>query len=154
MEFYNESDLSKLSIFQFSKELIDSKSVVNLESLVENDERFIFYNADVFRQGVCQLFAYALNQKFGYMVYEIKVAGAFHIFCKTLDNQYVDVRGMTPSFSEFICGLELPHIDNDTSVSYSFSDGDFNGDYHDIALIFANALIEHDLRRYKAYDCN
>ena len=150
MEFYNESDLSKISILQFSKQLADSKSIENLERLVEYDEHFIFYNADVFRQGVCQLFAYALNQKFGYKVYEINVAGAFHIFCKTLDNQYVDVRGMTPSFSEFICGLELPYIDNDTSVAYAFSDSDFNGDYHDIALAFASALIEHDIQRYKA----
>ena len=150
MELYNESDLSKLSIFQFSKQLLDDKSINYSEQLVKDNLHFVFYNADVFRQGVCQLFAYALNQKFGYKVYEIKVASAFHIFCKTLDNQYVDVRGMTPSFSEFICGLELPHIDNDTSVAYSFSDSDFNGDYHDIALAFASALIEHDIQRYKA----
>ena len=149
MEFYNKSDLSKISILQFSKQFENSKSI-DLNQMVENNLDFVFCDADIFRQGVCQLFAYVLNQKFGYKVYEINVAGAFHIFCKTSDNQYVDVRGMTPSFSEFICGLELPHIDNDTSATYSFSDGDFNGDYRDVALVFANALIEHDIQRYKA----
>lgn len=150
MGFYNESDLRKITILQFSKQLADSKSVKNLEGLLEKDEHFIFDNADIFRQGVCQLFAYALQQKFGYKVYEIRAGTAFHIFCKTLDNQYVDVRGMTPSFSEFICGLNIPHIDNDTSVAYSFPNSDFNGDYHNVALVFANALIESDLPRYKA----
>lgn len=149
MEFYNKSDLSKISILQFSKQIENSKSI-DLNQMVENNLDFVFCDADIFRQGVCQLFAYVLNQKFGYKVYEINVAGAFHIFCKTLDNQYVDVRGVTPSFSEFICGLELPHIDNDTSVAYSFLDNDFNGDYHNIALAFASALIEHDIERYKA----
>ncbi|MBQ3206282.1 MAG: hypothetical protein IJB37_07005 [Peptococcaceae bacterium] len=149
MEFYNESDLSKLSILQFSKQLTGDKSINYLNQLVENDERFIFYNADVFRQGVCQVFAYALHKRFGYKVYIISIERGCHIFCKTLDNQYVDVRGMTHSFDEFISGLALPNIKNDTSEAYSFTNDDLNGAHYDIALAFANALIDYDIQRYK-----
>ena len=148
MDYYNKSDLSKLTILQFSEQLKDGISI-NLEQLVETDEHFVFDNADVFRQGVCQIFAYALHKRFGYKVYVIRVEIGCHIFCKTLDNQYVDVRGMTHSFNEFISGLALPDIKEDTSEAYSFTYDDLNGDYYDIALAFANVLIEYDIERYK-----
>lgn len=148
MDYYNKSDLSKLTILQFSEQLKDSKSI-NLEQLVETDERFVFDNADVFRQGVCQIFAYALHKRFGYKVYEIRIEIGCHIFCKTSDNQYVDVRGITNSFKEFILGTEVPNIEEDNSEIYTFTDEDFSCYYCDIALGFANALIDSDIERYK-----
>lgn len=149
MKYYNKSDLSKLGILQFM-EKIECGKAMDLRQIIVNDLRFVFYDADVFRQGVCQLFAYALHQRFGYKVHIIKAQNRCHIFCKTLDNQYVDVRGMTHSFNEFICGLEFLDIKDDTSEAYSFSDDDFTGAYHNVALAFANAIIEHDVQRYKA----
>lgn len=148
MAYYNKSELCRISILEFSKQ-IERDQLIDLGQMVENDCHFVFYDADMFRQGVCQLFAYVLHRKFGYKVYIIKAEKGFHIFCKTLDGQYVDVRGMTHSFSEFIGGLELPDIKDDTSEPYSFCDNDFDGDYHNVALVFANELIEHDIQRYK-----
>ncbi len=149
MKYYTETDLIEISIYQFSKELRANNSINYSEELVENDEHFVFYNADIFRQGVCQLFAYALHKRFRYEVYKIQVEKGFHVFCKTLDNKYIDVRGITSSFDDFVKGTGLSYLTNDTSTVYTFVEEDFNGCYYEIALAFANLLIERDIKRYQ-----
>ena len=144
-EYFCKEDLEQISIKEY---LGTDKSITELVDDIDSD--FVLDNADVFRQGVCQLFAYALNQKFNYPVFIISVDGRFHIFCKSEDGKYyIDVRGITPDFEKFIRGTEVPYTPVDISVPYSFIEEDFNGEYHDIGLRFAGAIIDEDEERYR-----
>ena len=111
-EYFCKEDLEQISIKEY---LGSDKSITELVDDIDSD--FVLDNADVFRQGVCQLFAYALNQKFNYPVFIITVDGRFHIFCKSEDGKYyIDVRGITPDFEKFIRGTEVPYTPVDISV--------------------------------------
>lgn len=73
-EYFCKEDLEQISINEY---LGTDKSITELVNVIDSD--FVLDNADVFRQGVCQLFTYALNQKFNYPVFIITVDGRFHI---------------------------------------------------------------------------
>ena len=150
MVYYTKEDLEAISIASFSEELKGIPYINYSDVLVDlPDSEFVLDTADIFRQGVCQLFAYALWEAFGYGVYKIRVGCSFHIFCKSTDRlTYIDVRGKTNDFYTFISGLDVPTIPNDASEPYAFEDDDFSGEYYDIGLAFARALIKRDIERY------
>ena len=143
--YYSKKDLEQKSI----KDYLGTDK--NITELVDNNNSdFVLDNADIFRQGVCQLFAYALNKKYKYPVFKITVNGAFHIFCKAEDGKfYIDVRGITSDFDEFIKGINVSYTSVDSSEPYSFKDEDLTKEYHDIGLQFARAIIEADEARYQ-----
>ncbi|MBE2989098.1 hypothetical protein IMK14_00255 [Sneathia sp. DSM 16630] len=144
-EYFCKEDLEQISIKEY---LGTDKSITELVNDIDSD--FVLDNADVFKQGVCQLFAYALNQKFNYPVFIITVDERFHIFCKLEDGKYyIDVRGITLDFEKFIKGTEVPYMPVDISVPYSFVEEDFNGEYHYTGLLFAKAVIYEDEERYR-----
>ncbi len=60
------------------------------------------------------------------------------------------MRGITEDFTVFITGTDLYKIRNDISEAYQFIDEDFNGDYYNIGLEFARAIINADIDRYTA----
>ena len=68
-----------------------------------------YENAHVFLMGSCNLFALALNEKFGYALCQIDKGSSHHYFCiteyvdKNGEKQYplIDVRGMTTDFLKF-----------------------------------------------------
>lgn len=80
--YYTKEDLEKISI---KKYLGTDERIVELVD--GRDSEFVLDNADVFRQGVCQLFAYALNEKYTYPVFIMTVDRCFHIFCKSKDGK-------------------------------------------------------------------
>ena len=143
MIYYTKEDLEKISIADFSEELKQIPYINYSDLLVESpDSEFVLDTADIFRQGVCQLFAYALWEAFGYGVYIIRGGCSFHIFCKSKDRlSYIDIRGKTNDFYTFISGLDVPTLPNDVSEPYSFED-------YDIGLAFARVLIMRDTERY------
>jgi hypothetical protein len=151
MKYYTKTDLEGILITGFSKELKEIPEINYTDMLIESpDSEFILDTADVFRQGICQLFAYALQEEFGYGVYRIRVGSSFHIFCKSADGlTYIDVRGKTTDFYSFISGSDVPTIPFDISEPYSFEPDDFSGDYYDIGLAFARVLIKSDIERYR-----
>lgn len=108
-KYLKENDLNQMVIEKYAMYLENDTNIdFTLEKI--NDELMDcpYTDADDFRQGSCQLFAYALNEKYGYPVYIIEKGPYFHIFCKTKDGlNYVDVRGMTSSFCEFILELDV-----------------------------------------------
>lgn len=69
--YYHKSDLMEISIERYEKALREADVGYSKSLLEDPESEFVLYDADVFRQGVCQLFAYALNEKFGYPVYKI-----------------------------------------------------------------------------------
>ena len=72
-----------------------------------DDIEFPYGTADLLLRGSCHLFALSLKKVFGYTPYIIKgvTGGGFHSFCQIYRNKkwyYVDARGITSSFSEFM----------------------------------------------------
>ena len=64
-QYYSQEQLEQISIKSFSNALKNSNAINYSDELVDDlGSEFVLDNADVFRQGVCQLFAYALNEKY------------------------------------------------------------------------------------------
>ena len=148
--YYNKNDLIKISIERFEKNLREANVGYSKSLLEDPESEFVLVNADVFRQGVCQLFAYALNEIFKYPIYKIEDNKCFHVFCKSCDGRkYIDVRGVTDNFKRFIAGTEvLSHLQIDTSEAYQLTKEDLIGEYNGIGLEFARAIINADIDRY------
>ena len=67
MVYYTEADLKEISIHKYDNLLIQKLGTADVDEIEVDDETFFpFTDADVFRQGTCQLFAYALKKTFGY----------------------------------------------------------------------------------------
>ena len=150
-DFLHKENLQQLKIKQYAKELCQNSDIAfSLHMLEDEKIEFPYEDADVFRQGSCQLFAFALHEKYGYPVYKLQINLAFHIFCKSPDGtQYIDVRGITSDFHAFIEELNVPNIDVDCSQKYEWEADDFTGEFDDIGLAFARALIKAAPERYQ-----
>jgi hypothetical protein len=143
-EYYDQIDLMEIPITEYLEEIEQNVYTFDLYDISDYD----YYDADYFRHGACQLFAYALNEIFGYEVYIISADKDIHIFCRSGSGDYIDVRGKTKSFKEFISGTDLPDIKVDTSKKYTFIEEDFLFECSDILLEFARAIIRNDMDRY------
>ena len=90
----------------------------NFESMEE-----LYDDAQVFVNGSCHLFAYALNDEYGYDIVEIKGTkcnAQHHYFCRVdLDEKtvYLDVRGATTCCYKFL--NELGYNENDNFIVHS-----------------------------------
>ncbi len=79
------------------------------ENLDEGENPYEYASARVFLMGSCNLFALALNEKFGYALCQIDKETSHHYFCLTeyVDKNgeklypLIDVRGMTTDFLKF-----------------------------------------------------
>lgn len=74
---------------------------------IPDDEYFPFVTAEQLLCGGCNYFALSLKKIFGYTPYIIegKNNSGFHVFCQIYKNKiwyYVDARGITSSFNEFM----------------------------------------------------
>ena len=150
MAYYTQEDLEAISIHKYDNLLIKKLGIADVDDIVDEDgEAFPYDDADDFLQGACQLFAYALKEAFEYKVYKIQSGTSFHIFCKSDDGRvYIDVRGKTVSFKEFVQGLFSIKTEIDNSEEYKFIESDFNQPFYDVGLMFAEAIIQDDLERY------
>lgn len=149
-KYYEKQDLIKLQINDYLDEMKLSEDEKKVIMEDRGEDEFVITDADIFRQGDCQLFAYVLNKKWKYKVYKIQQDKSFHIFCKSPDGRaYIDVRGITCDFHEFIVGLNILDLQKDISEEYRFKEDDFEEPYANISIAFAEALIESDERRYK-----
>lgn len=87
-------------------------------------KREYIINAYNFLHGYCNEFAYMLNEKYGYPVFEIKdeKGKLVHSFTRLVkDNVYyfIDIRGITTDYHEFISEFE-DWIDEETSIENTF----------------------------------
>ncbi len=143
--YFSSDDLVKLDIIDYASAINEIDPNIEPGDIEYGDD---YVNADYFRQGSCQLFAYALSTLDDH--YQVRKIGAdskdgFHVFCM-YDGYYIDVRGATCDFSEFSKGL-LFQYSTDRSVPYIFEENDFAG-RSDIGIAFAKALIYSDPKRY------
>ena len=71
-----------------------------------DDKFFLYVDAHQLLRGSCHLFALSLSKILGYSPYLIEdKSGGFHAFCQVYKNNqlfYIDARGVTTSFDEFM----------------------------------------------------
>ena len=95
--FYNDDN--------FTEALFNIK-YADFNQLPDDDE-FIYRTAYVLMHGSCQIFALSLKKMFGYTPYVIEEIHdkGFHAFCQVNKDgnlYYIDARGITSSFDEFM----------------------------------------------------
>lgn len=121
-----------------------------------NNPEFPYDTARTLLKGSCHLFALALNKIFGYNIYEIKgkTGGGFHAFCQVFRRNrsmgykqewyYVDARGMTSCFDEFIDGIHEFVSDEYMIKSLGIDEiNAWDSNQYDVeAIAFAEAVIK------------
>ena len=108
-----------------------------------SEEEIEDYTAEVFLHGLCHIFAYALHQKFGYNVIEIKNESMCHWFCISKHNGkevYIDVRGMTTDYEELLQEFQ-PEIGSNPSRRIIEDLSEYNDEWEEKALKFAYEII-------------
>lgn len=114
----------------------------------DNDE-FPYDSAYVLLNGSCNHFAVSLGKIYGYNVYVIQQIDkkGFHAFCQIYERgrwYYVDARGITSSFDEFIKGVRT--FVGDEFTIRLMSDKDLSEwedycEYNNEAYAFSEAII-------------
>lgn len=94
--------------------------IPNPQFVDPEDDLSEFHNvyevASIFLQGACHIFSLALHQEFGYDEFEIRKGTSCHCFCRaTYQGRpiYIDIRGATTSWEEFLAGTfaDFHHYD-------------------------------------------
>lgn len=145
--FYNKKDITKA---------LRSIAAGDFEELreIKTDEECPYTDASNFLCGSCTLFALALHNRFDYVVYEIVRKGnsLAHAFCQADYGDkkiYIDVRGITSDFTEFMTGILLP-----PNEEYCIQKRDTEQDilcpekYDDFGYAFAEAVINRNPEFY------
>ena len=119
---------------------IRSKNPANISN---NDT--VYYNAYLFLHGLCHVFAYVLHQKYGYDILELKnkSESMVHWCCITTykgQNIYIDIRGITSDFDEFIMEFQ-PDIGNNPVRRIVTNLDDYDDEWENEQLLFANEII-------------
>lgn len=114
-----------------------------------NDEEFPYISAHALLRGACNIFGLALNKVLNYNIYIIQGNDkkGFHVFGQFYKNRkwyYVDARGITSSFDEFMLVAREFISDEYTIRQVTEEDiQDWKDDvYNDEGLAFAEAVIE------------
>lgn len=143
--FYNTDDITKaLCSIRFEDYLEEPE-----------DDEFPYYSAHQLLCGSCHIFALSLQKLLGYNTYVIRgINGkSFHAFCQLHKDGrwfYVDARGVTSSFNEFMDVAKTFVKDEYTInpiVQADIDDWKQDDKFYDKAAAFAEAIIE----KYKSY---
>lgn len=143
--FHNEED--------FSKALMSIRYSDFFKK--PDDDEFPYYSAHELLRGSCNHFAVALQRVLGYTPYIIQDNDkrSFHAFCQIERNRkayYVDARGITSSFDEFMFVAQEfvkgAFTINEVTPEV-VEDWECDGNYNDEAYAFAEAVI----RKYRSY---
>ena len=142
--FYNDDD---------SEESLYDINYTDFGEFPEDDE-VPYFTAHELLSGSCHHFALSLKKVFGYNPYiieDIKGHG-FHVFCqiyKTGQVYYVDARGITSNFSEFMDKAK-EFVSDEYIIrpvdSKDIDEWERDFDYNEEAYAFAEAVI----KKYKA----
>lgn len=113
------------------------------------------YNAEMFLHGICHIFAYALHQKFGYEILELrsKSGTTVHWCCITNYNgreMYIDVRGITTDYDELLMEFQ-PNIGKNPSKTKIIDLTNYNDEWEEEKVKFANEIITKYYNYYSVY---
>lgn len=143
--FYNEDDVTyalyRISYTDFFED--------------PDDDEFPYDAADSLLCGSCQFFALSLQKVLGYNPYIIQGndESSFHVFCQIYQRSkwyYVDARGITTSFDEFMSVARM-YVSGEYSIRPVASDDieewEKGSDFKEEAYAFSEAIIE----KYRGY---
>ena len=143
--FYNDED--------FNETLCNIKYGDYFEE--PDDDEFPYSFADTLLRGSCHLFSLALKRLLGYKLYIIEGDNhvGFHAFCQIYKKgtwYYLDARGITTSFDEFMDVAKSFVSDTYTirEVTQSEIDDWAEEDYFDEAIAFSEAIINKFKEHY------
>ena len=138
--------------FYNDKEPAESLEKINYTDFFEDpkDEEFPYDSARQFLNGSCNIFSLSLKKILNYTPYIIEGRNGicFHSFCQIYREckwYYVDARGITTNFEEFINIPNTPIFDEfiiRPVNSDDIEDWESNFDYNKEAYAFAEAVIE------------
>lgn len=114
-----------------------------------NEEDGNYSDATIFLQGSCQLFAYALNEYFDYDIVEIRQAKGNHYYCQTSTNgvtTYIDVRGMTTNWEDFIIGIK--YIKEEAYILVEHSKDELKAELQEAGASFGYDFAKYILSNY------
>lgn len=121
-----------------------------------NDDEFPYDSAHSLLRGSCNHFAVALKNVLGYTPYIIETIDkrGFHAFCQVSRNgrlYYVDARGVTSSFDEFMV-VAREFVRGEYTISQATSEvieeWESGSEYNEEAYAFAEAMIRKYLEYY------
>lgn len=137
--------------FYNDKNFSDSLRNIRYDDFFEypDDLEFPYDSAHELLRGSCNHFALSLNKMLGYSAYIIEGNNkrGFHAFCQIYKNNqcfYVDARGITSSFDEFMC-VASEFVKDEYTIR-AIEDDDIeewknNSNYHAEALVFAEETV-------------
>lgn len=147
--FYNANDFDDIT---------DALCEICYEEFFEypDDDEFPYDSAHSLLRGSCNHFAVALNKVLGYTPYIIETSDkrGFHAFCQTYKNgklYYVDARGMTSSFDEFMI-VAREFVRGEYTIKEVTQDiieeWESGSEYNEEAYAFAEAVIRKYIECY------
>lgn len=121
-----------------------------------DDDEFLYDSAHSLLRGLCNHFAVALKNVLGYTPYIIEETDkkGFHAFCQVYKNgrlYYVDARGVTSSFDEFMV-VAREFVRGEYTIREATQDvieeWESGSEYNDEAYAFAEAVIKEYIECY------
>lgn len=152
------SDVALTDIVDYLKErnadILEDESTINKIDNPDDDE-FPYDSAHALLRGSCNHFAVCLQKVLGYNPYIIEGKNhvSFHAFCQLYKNRtwyYVDARGITTSFDEFMTVAREFVSDEYTirpATTEDIVEWEKGSKYNEVAYAFAEAVI----RKYQMY---
>lgn len=135
--------LSKISNPQFVDPEDDSSEFHN-----------VYEEASIFLQGACHIFSLALHQEFGYDAFEIRKGTDCHCFCQVTyqgEPIYIDVRGATTSWEEFLTGTFADFHDHDEIIHQDIEETAKLDDPDDLYAADGLAFAKHLIHEHPEY---
>ena len=153
MENNNSEKLNKINHSKFYEGDKDILNIRNNNEIVEKDEENPFeqFSAVDFMTGSCDIFSVCLNEKFDYKIYKIIQKKEVHYFCfSEIDKikYYIDVRGFTNSFNEFVNFYRMPKNGEIKKVSKSEINETKRQKYYLDGERFAKKIINENINNY------
>ena len=147
--FYNVDDVDNIT---------DALLIIRYTDFFEypDDDEFPYDSAYSLLHGSCNHFAVALKNVLGYTPYIIEETDkkGFHAFCQVYKNgrlYYVDARGVTSSFDEFMV-VAREFVRGEYTIREATQDvieeWESGSEYNDEAYAFAEAVIKEYIECY------
>lgn len=156
-EFISFSKIGWHKGFYQDKDVMESLCKIRYTDFFEypDDDEFPYGSAHSLLRGSCNHFAVSLHKVLGYQPYIIQGNNkvGFHAFCQIYTGgtwYYVDARGITTSFDEFMM-VAREFVSDEYTIkpaeAKDIEEWDNGSEYNEEAYAFAEAVI----RKYRAY---
>ncbi len=136
------------------KELVEQ--AIQFVDLEDDSSEFhnVYEDASIFLQGSCQLFSLALHKEFGYDAFEIRKGTSCHFFCQATYQGapvYIDVRGATTSWEEFLSGTCADFHDHDEIIPQDIEETKKLNDPDDLYVKDGFTFAKHLIHEHPEY---